>query len=386
MRVLVLSSFTKSLFWFRMEFMQALLEAGHEVYALGSDDDDTYRREFQKRGIHYDSFSVSRNGLSPWEDWRTYRELRAAIEAIAPDKVFVYQAKTIVYGCPAAKRAGVGEVYPLVAGLGSIFRSGGIRNHLIQQVLKIQYRRAFALSSRVFFQNADDRDLLVSLGLVPREKAAMLHGSGVNLDHFADTPIPSGPSFLFVGRLIADKGVIEYLEACRVIKQRYPSVRCLLVGPYDSNPSSLTPADLEPYISDQVIEYVGEQSDVRPYIRACSVFVLPSYHEGTPKSVLEAMSMGRAIITTDAPGCRETVDDGKNGFLVPTKDTEALASRMEQFVLSELLSARMGRESRRIAEERFDVHKVNKVIMTTMGLAPQTHDHERDVLASERGV
>lgn len=367
-----------------MEFMQALLDAGHEVYALGPDDDDAYRQEFQSRGIHYDSFRVSRNGLSPWEDWRTYRELIAALEAIAPDKVFVYQAKTIVYGCPAARRAGVNEIYPLVAGLGSIFRSGGIRNHLIQQILKLQYRRAFALSTKVFFQNADDRELLVRFGLLPREKAAMLNGSGVNLNFFEDAPLPSAPVFLFVGRLIADKGVIEYLDACRVIKQRHPAVRCLLVGPYDSNPSSLTPADLEPYISDQVIEYCGEQSDVRPHIRESGVFVLPSYHEGTPKSVLEAMSMGRAIITTDAPGCRETVVDGRNGFLVPPKDTDALVDRMEQFVLSGSLTAQMGRESRRIAEERFDVHKVNRVIMATMGLDPSSDC--QDQRATERRV
>ncbi|MHB1017741.1 MAG: glycosyltransferase family 4 protein [Coriobacteriia bacterium] len=368
MRVLVLSSYTKSLVWFRMNLMEDLVAAGHEVFALGSDDDQAYVRVFRDRGIEYRSFPVSRNGLSPVEDLRTYRELKRAIKAIGPDKIFVYQAKTIVYGCQAAARNGISEVYPLVAGLGSVFRGDGLRNRLIQAVLRLQYRHALKISQRVFFQNPDDRDEFVQMGLVAGDKVAMINGSGVDVDRFSPEPLPGRSTFLFIGRLLRDKGVVEYLEACSTLRSRYPEVRCLLVGPYDTNPSSLRREELEPYMESGVVEYLGEQEDVRPSIAECSVFVLPSYHEGTPKSVLEAMAMGRPIVTTDAPGCRETVIDGRNGFLVAPRAVEPLALAMERFIEEPGLASRMGAESRAIAQEKYDVHEVNRTIMQTMGI------------------
>lgn len=372
MRVAILSSFTKSLLWFRTDLMEDLVAAGHEVFALGSDDDPRYVREFASRGVTYRSFSVSRNGLSPFEDMRTYRDLTILMREIAPDKVFTYQAKTIVYGVPAARRAGISEVYPLVAGLGSLFRGRGVKNRLLAWILGVQYRYAFHLSRKVFFQNSDDSSLLVSRRLLAEEQIVMLNGSGVNVERFQVVPQPDAPAFLFVGRLIRDKGVVEYLEACRRIKLTHPGVRCLLLGPYDSNPSSLGPAEILPYVQSGDVEYLGELEDVRPALAQCSVFVLPSYHEGTPKSVLEAMACGRAIITTDAPGCRETVTDGHNGLLVAVGQVDPLVQAMEFFIDSHGRSEEMGAASRLVAEEKYDVHKVNQVIMQTMGLtAPQ---------------
>jgi len=368
MRVLILSSFTKSLFWFRLDLMADLIAAGHEVFAMGPDDDQRYMEEFARRGVLYRSFRVSRNGLSPIEDLRTYLDLKREIRAIAPDKVFTYQAKTIVYGAPAARRAGVRDVYPLVAGLGSLFRGSGTKNRAIAWILSIQYRRAFRLCERVFFQNTDDSSLFVSRSLLPEEKIVMLNGSGVDIERFAVAPLPKQPVFLFIGRLIKDKGTLEYLEACRRIKVLHPHVRCILVGPYDSNPSSLRPEQVAPYVEAGDVEYLGEHEDVRPILAECSVFVLPSYHEGTPKSVLEAMAVGRPIITTDAPGCRETVTDGLNGLLVPAGAVDDLVRAMERFVQSPQIAREMGAESRRIAEMKYDVHKVNEVIMRAMGL------------------
>lgn len=368
MRVLVLSSYTKSLFWFRMNLMEELVAAGHEVYALGSDDDEHYVRAFRDRGIEYRSFPVSRNGLSPVEDLRTYRALKNAIEAIAPDKVFVYQAKTIVYGCVAAARAGVTEVFPLVAGLGSVFRGGGLKNRLIQVLLRLQYRHALRHCRRVFFQNPDDRDEFVGMGLVSPEKVVMINGSGVDIERFSPAPLPQRPTFLFVGRLLRDKGVVEYLEACRSLRSLHSEVRCLLVGPFDSNHSSLQHEDLQPFIEAGAVEYLGEQEDVRPTLAECSVFVLPSYHEGTPKSVLEAMATGRPIITTDAPGCRETVAEGRNGLLVEPRTVVPLVKAMSRFVEEPDLAQRMGAESRALVEAKYDVRKVNSSIIRTMGI------------------
>lgn len=368
MRVLVLSSYTKSLFWFRMNLMEDLIAAGHEVYALGSDEDEDYAQAFRERGIEYRSFPVSRNGLSPLEDLRTYRALRHAIRTIAPDRVFVYQAKTIVYGCVAAARAGVTEVFPLIAGLGSVFRGDGLKNRLIQALLRVEYRYALRRSRRVFFQNPDDRDDFIRMGLVSPDKIAMINGSGVDIERFSPAPLPERTTFLFVGRLLRDKGVVEYLEACREVRSHHPETRCLLVGPFDSNHSSLKSEDLQPYIQAGAVEYLGEQEDVRPAIAESSVFVLPSYHEGTPKSVLEAMAMGRAILTTDAPGCRETVGEGLNGYLVPPRAVKTLARAMEKLIEEPELTRQMGAESRLIAAAKYDVRLVNASIMEAMGI------------------
>lgn len=368
MRVLVLSSFTKSLLWFRMDLMDELVAKGHEVIALGSDDDEYFRSQFASHGIDYRSFAVSRNGLSPLQDVRTYLELRRAFRDIAPDRTFVYQAKSIIYGCLAARHVGIDGVYPLVAGLGSVFRDERLKNRAIRALMRLQYRMAFRFSPRVFFQNADDSSEFVSTGLVHENQVVMLNGSGVNLAKFSVKALPEVPTFLFVGRLIKDKGIVEYLEACAQLKRICPDVRCLLVGPYDSNPSSLSAEELRPYVRDGVVEYLGELDDVRPALAECSVFVLPSYHEGTPKSVLEAMAMGRAIITTDAPGCRETVVDGCNGTLVKPRSVGELVREMARFAEEPDLVGRMGAESRAIAEDRYDVRKVNAAIMATMSL------------------
>ncbi len=153
-----------------------------------------------------------------------------------------------------------------------------------------------------------------------------------------------------------------------MLKSRYPEVAFSLLGPYDSNPAAIKPEDVEGWVEEGVIEYLGETDDVRPYLADAGVYVLPSYREGTPRSVLEAMSMGRPVITTDAPGCRETVEDGVSGFLVPARDAEALAGAMEKFIKNPELIGQMGAQSRKIAEDKYDVHKVNKVILSAMGL------------------
>lgn len=195
-----------------------------------------------------------------------------------------------------------------------------------------------------------------------------MRGSGVNLDKFTVQPMPKTFGFLCISRLIRDKGVYEYLEACRKIKAIHPEVRCLFVGPFDTNPSSLKKEELQQFIDDGIIEYFGEQSDVVPYISQCSVYVLPSYREGTPKTVLEAMACGRAVITTDAPGCRETVDDKVNGLLVPVKDVDSIVEAMEYLISHQDEMNRMAKLGRKKAEEVFDVNKVNATICETMGL------------------
>ena len=368
MKIAVLSSHTPSLFWFRMDMMKAFLEKGHTVVAVGDQAADQWRENFEKEGISYRQADIQRNGTNPLRDLRTLRFLKKILSEERPDKIFTYQAKTIIYGTIAANTLGIKEVYPLVAGVGSVFLSDSFKTKLVRMVLKTEYRFAMRKCKYVFFQNRDDEAIFRKYGILQKQSVVLLHGSGVNLDRFVRQTLPEKCAFLYVGRLIRDKGVAEYLEACKQVKNRYPQVRCLLLGPFDTNPTALQPEELQPYIDNGVIEYFGEQADVRPYLAQCSVFVLPSYHEGTPKAVLEAMASQRAIITADAPGCRETVIDGKNGFLVPVKRADLLAEKMGELIEKMELAAQMARESRKMAEELFDVELVNRVIMDTMGL------------------
>lgn len=368
MKILILSSHTPSLFWFRMDMMQEFIRLGHTVFAAAQESEDKWDEKFKKKGIDYRQIFVQRNGTNPINDLKTYREIHTLLKEIKPDKIFVYQAKTIVYGSLAASRLGIKEVYPLIAGLGSVFRGDNLRSKVLTKIVEFQYRMAFKRSRKVIFQNDDDRDVLLSKGLLKKEQVEKINGSGVNLDLFKPMDLPEKTAFLFIGRLIRDKGIMEYLEACRRIKKKYPAVECLLVGPYDSNPSALKKEELDVYIKEGVVEYFGEQSDVKPYIARCSTFVLPSYHEGTPKTVLEAMAMGRAIITSDAPGCRETVVNGENGYLVEVKNIPGLVSKMEYLIVKPELNKKMGAAGLAMVQEKFDVKKVNAEIIRIMNL------------------
>lgn len=368
MKIAVLSSHTTSLFWFRMDMMKEFVKSGNTVIALGSDNEYDWNNKFQKYNINYRQLYVERNGVNPLKDLKTFGELYKFMKKEKPDKVFAYQAKTVVYGSIAARLNGITEVYPLIAGLGSIFRGNGFKNKIVKTIMKIEYWVACKCSKKVFFQNNDDKNEFIHNGLIKDNKTFIINGSGVNIEKFKPAPLPKETAFLFIGRLIKDKGIIEYLEACKEVKMKHPNIRCLLVGPYDSNPSALKQEELKPYIDSRIIDYYGEQSDVRPFIAQCSTFVLPSYHEGTPKAVLEAMAMGRPIITSNAPGCRETVADGVNGYLVEVKDIKGLINKMEYFISNTEISQVMGNVSLKIAKQKYDVKIVNQAIMKTMGL------------------
>ena len=368
MRILVLSAHTSSLFWFRMNMMQDFIKQGYTVYAAGSESEEVWRDRFTEKGIVYKQIRVQRNGVNPLKDLQTFFSIRALLKEISPEKIFAYQAKAIVYGALASLTYRRPDFYSLVAGLGSTFRGKSLKARCISWVLSAQYKIAFMISKAVIFQNRDDLTELLNRRLLSREKAHIINGSGVDIEKFPKLPMPEEVRFLFVGRLIKDKGIIEYLEASRIFKSKHPTGRCLLVGPYDTNPSALQPDELEPYVDDGTVEYYGEQIDVLPFLGETAVFVLPSYHEGTPKTVLEAMSTGRAVITTDAPGCRETVVDGENGFLVPVGDSAALASAMEKLFNDRSLCCRFGDIGREIAVAKYDVNKVDADIMRIMSL------------------
>lgn len=372
MKIAILVCYNPTLINFRLDLMLEMIHLGHQVIAIGNESDRKWSKILQPYSIEYRFVRMQRNGLNPVRDFFSFVQLVKLLKKEKPDRVFTSQAKMVLYGGLAAFCLGIREVYPLIAGLGSVFLSSGLKGGILKRILMSGYRLSLRRSPSVFFQNQDDAAFFVDNRIVSSDRIVFLNGSGVNLEKFARQPLPRSFGFLCVSRLIRDKGVLEYLSACRMVKKMHPEIRCLLVGPFDSNPTALKPHELQPYIDDGSVEYFGEQSDVRPYLGQCNVFVLPSYREGTPKSVLEAMSCGKAIVTTDAPGCRETVTEGKNGFLVPVKDDKALAEKMLFLYRNPGICEQMGNVSRQIAERRFDVRLVNRMILHTMKIENET--------------
>lgn len=370
MKVMFITAATFTIPWFREDMLKEFTRRADEVVVLGNEPLDKWSEYFEAIGVRYIPYNVSRNGLSPVEDLKTYRELHDLIVAEKPDKVLTNFVKANVYGCIAAHRAGIEDIFVMMGGLGSVFHGDDTKSKLARKFVVAGYRASLKYAKKIFFQNDEDSNLLVSLRLVERDQVVRINGSGVNTEHFPQRPLPDKPSFVFIGRLVRGKGVMEYLEAAKMVKREYPEAEFNLVGPYDTNPSALKSEDIQPYIDNGTVVYHGEQKDVRPYLEAASVFVLPSYYgEGTPKSALEAMSTGRPLIVADAVGCREVVEDDLNGYLVEPKSVSALVDAMCKMISKDDDSiATMGKASRGMAMECFDVRKVNATLCGSMGV------------------
>ncbi len=371
MRIVVIASHSGSLLTFRGEMLKAMVMKGHEVLAAAPDETDIVSTRLAEMGVRYVSVPMTRTGLDPIEDLRTLRALHGLLKRERPDAVMAYTAKPVIYGLLAARLARVPLRVAMISGRGSALAGGeGLKRRALARLMGTMYAIALRGAHIVFFQNPDDEALFRSSGLVGRgQRRVRINGSGVDIDHYAPAPMPDGPmAFLMIGRLLREKGVFEYVEAARQVKSARPSARFQLLGSTDRNPSSISEAALNELRDDGTVEYLGHVSDVRPIIAAAHVVVLPSYHEGMPRSVLEGMSMGRAIITTDAPGCRETVEPGVNGVIVPVRDADALSRAMMAFVDDPESVSRMGEQSRQIAVDRYDVHDVNKAIFEALGL------------------
>ena len=359
---------------FRLDLIKALKNQGQQVHVAcpGMHEDAAERLLLQGLGVQVHHVSMSRAGLNPFLDLRTCWALWRLMCRIKPERVLGYTIKPVIWGTLAALLANVPQRYALITGLGYAFVEGEVsstKRKVVRSVVQLLYALALNHCKRVFFQNPDDEALFRKLGILKSDTAsAVVKGSGVNLAYFEPTPLPKKPVFLLIARLLVDKGVREYAEAAECLKARYPEVGFMLVGHLDENPESITQVELDSWVKGGYIDYLGKLLDVRPALAASSVFVLPSYREGTPRSVLEAMALGRAVITTDAPGCRETVRDGENGFLVAPKSVDELVKAMEKLIQNPRLIEQMGQVSLQRARDEFDVHKVNAVMLQNMQL------------------
>lgn len=368
-RVVLFGSYAPSLIHFRGHLIREMADRGHEVFAIAPAIDDALAAMLREFGATAVSVDLGRTSLDLREALRAGRRLRELMRGIRPDVLIAYTVKPIAIGVPAARAAGVPRVVTLVTGLGYAFTGGLEFKRLVSRASATWfYRRAFRKSDVAVFQNPDDREDFARLRVLPRStRTGLINGSGVDVEHFSPSPPPPEPSFLMIARMVGDKGVREYAAATRKLKQLHPEVRVSLIGAIDTEPHAITPQELEEFRSGGV-DYLGPQADVRPFIAGHSVYVLPSYREGTPRSVLEALAMGRAVITTDAPGCRQTVDHGENGLLVRPRDADALLAAMLHLVRNPTLLKPMGEASRLKAEEKYDVRKVNDALLKLAGL------------------
>tara|TARA_R110002126_G_scaffold291199_2_gene450910 strand:+ start:7073 stop:8197 length:1125 start_codon:yes stop_codon:yes gene_type:complete len=371
-RVFLLSSYFDSVVRFRGELVKSLVSKGLEVNVVSPNIDFSGRDAAYLRslGVVLHSVKMNRTGTNFFLDFFYFWQLFFLFLRLRPSMVLAYTVKPVCYGLLAARLSGVPARVALITGLGYVFQEcESIKRSLIKSVVILLYRLALRGARVVFFQNTDDRDTFRSLNILHESaNSCVVAGSGVDVAYFSNSPLFSETRFLLIARLLGDKGVREYVSAARAIRPVHPDVSFSLVGWIDENPDAITKNELDLWSSEGVVEYLGKLSDVRQAINRCSVYVLPSYREGTPRSVLEAMAMGRAIITTDAPGCRETVVDGDNGFLVPVKSVDALVEAMKRFIEDPELAVRMGQRSREIAVEKYDVHKVNAVMLKEMGI------------------
>lgn len=358
MKILIISAKNKTVFNFRGDLIKDMISHGNEVFVTGPNKE--FIDDIMALGIsHFYEVPSVKDNTSVRNDLRYLKLLKSVIYEVKPDIVFSYNIKPVIYGSIAAKKLNVPHIYAMVTGLGRVYASGSFKTKIIRFITKILYKIAFKACDIVIFQNKDDVNELVKNKYLPKEKTAIVNGSGVNMVRFKKSSLPETPVFLMVSRIIKEKGVLVFCEAARELKKDHPESKCILLGGFDSSIGAIKPEDIQMYIDDGSIELPGEVKDPISYYEQASVFVLPSYYrEGLPRTILEAMACGRPVITTDWTGCREAVQDGVNGYLVPIKDSVSLARKMSLLCDSEL-ALMMGNKSFEICNNHYNVKIVN---------------------------
>ena len=368
-RIVIIASHSLSLTNFRGHLLKKLSK-NNKVIALAPDKDNDIENKLEKIGVHFKEYILIRTGMNPFMDLISFINLMILLKKIKPNYVISYTVKPIIYGSLAAKLAGVKNIYSIITGLGYSFYSKTKKQILIGSLVKKMYRLSLAYNNTIFFQNNDDLNHFISKKIINKKnKAVKTNGSGVDLDYYYKTkPQNNNLKFLIIARLLKEKGIINFLEAAQKLKKIYPKTSYDIIGWEDKGPSAVDVKQIIKLQKDKIINYHGYQVDVRKFIEECSVFVLPSYREGTPRTTLEAMSMCKPVVTCDSPGCRETVINDFNGFMIPINNSNRLTSAMEKFILNPKIIVDMGKNSRILAEEKFDVHKVNEAIIKELDL------------------
>lgn len=371
-KIAIISSSMDTFMGFRWNLINTLMNKGCSVYLLAPVGESKNVEILTKIGAVVVDVKITRTGMNPFLDIYSIVNIYNQLLKIKPDIVLTSLIKAVIYGSLAAWLAKVPKKFAMIEGLGYVFTyplselKYSIR--ILRWVVVKLYKLAFSFVDDVFFLNPDDQAEFIDLGLVKISNSKCIGGIGVDLKKWAYTPATNDhPRFLMIARLLREKGIYEYVEAAKLVKKKYPDTQFTLLGGWDENPGAITIKEVEGWVEQGVLEWHGHVP-VADFLSKCSVYVLPSYREGLPVSTMEAMAIGRAVITTDVPGCRETVLNGINGFIVPAKDVIGLASRMIWFIENKSTVSGMGAASRKIAEEKFDVHKINVKLIKLLHL------------------
>ena len=376
LKIVIIGTVASSILGFRANLIKALLEQQHSVYAFVSEYSQDELNDIAALGAIPITYELSRGGINPLADAKATYALSKKIEDINPDLVFSYFSKPVIFGTLAAKLAKVPRVIGMLEGLGYTFteQPEGLskKAQLIKSIQVLLYKIALPQLDNIIFLNPDDPKDLLEAYHIKVKKRDVLGGIGLDLDEYNYQPIETIDSpinFLFIGRMLKEKGIHDFISAAKIVKQIYPEIQFTVLGAIDSsNPGALQQSELDRLVSLNIINYPGQVDDVQKWITDSHVFVLPSYREGVPRSTQEAMAIGRAVITTDVPGCRETVIDGINGFLVEKWNPQVLAEKMIYFIEHPEQVAIMGQESYKIAQDKFDADEVNKRLIDMLGL------------------
>ncbi|AXY68625.1 glycosyltransferase family 4 protein [Thermosynechococcus sichuanensis E542] len=358
--LILLCNNAKMLINFRSDLILDLIHAGTKVYCLAPDYTETEILKLSEMGAICHHFYLVRNSTNPWQEIKSFFSIITIIKQINADSLLAITSKPIIWGLLAAASIRVPYRFALFTGLGYAFTpTNSLKQKILKGILGFLYRLSLPVATKVIFQNSDDASEIINICKLPSKKATIIKGTGVSLKEWTYLPPHVEPiTFTFVGRLLKEKGVLEFLQAAKEIRSQYPSIRFWLLGQFDTNPGSLPEAQIKKIIELGIVEWFGF-ANVKEYLGSTSVFVLPSYREGVPRSTQEAMAMGRPVITTDVPGCRETVIGGYNGYLIPPRDVDALITAMHKFIEQPSLIPLMGYHSYQMAVELFDVKKIN---------------------------
>ncbi|MBZ9610305.1 glycosyltransferase family 4 protein [Rheinheimera maricola] len=365
---------------FRAELIKDLVAQGHKVFAFAGDYTDKTRAAISALGAQPVSYSVSRFGINPIQDCYTLLQLVRLFKQHRIDMSFCYFAKPVIFGSLAAKLAGVPYRVAKIEGLGRIFTvpaSGDtLRARILRWVQTQLYRLALPACHTVFVLNPDDEQDLITANNIKVKRCINLGGIGINLEQYQPFTASGKIKFIFVGRLLPEKGIGYFIQAATLLRQQGAPAEFVVLGEPDNSPGAINRAQLQKLVEQGIIYYPGRVGNVSEYLRQSHVFVLPSYYrEGVPRSTQEAMAAGLAIITTNVPGCRETVSHKDNGLLVPPHDVAALVAAMQQLIQQPGLAEQMGQRSRTMAEKKYDVRKINHTILQALSLhTKQKHE------------
>jgi N,N'-diacetylbacillosaminyl-diphospho-undecaprenol alpha-1,3-N-acetylgalactosaminyltransferase len=359
MRVVFLSHLDANLYLFRLPVMKAMAAMDWEVIALCPEGN--YSPLFEAEGIRHTAYPIDRGSLNPFKELRTLFAIAEKLKVITPDILHTFTVKPNIYGNLAARLAKTPVIVSSVTGLGSFFIEPGTKAALIRHIITLLYRIVFRRVDAVVFQNSDDRQLFIGQGIVSREKTHLIKGSGIDttLWQKKESEVKSPPRILFVGRLLIHKGIREFIAAARIVREHFPAARFVVAGDFDpGNGYSMPKETFQEAVDEGVIEFLGWRTDIRELLQETTLFVLPSYREGLPRTAIEAASMGIPIVTTDAVGCKESVADGVTGFLVRVGDHKQLAERILYLLDNPGVYAKFSLQARKKAVAEFDVKSI----------------------------